>query len=253
MNKQIEATVQNMGENTSPVFAGEGQYNASQKMYAESPKYFAHIIQNLLPPSEKPYSLLDLGAYKGELVGKLREELGEGYKFDTTAVDINKEALDHNDSAEHKVVSPLEKLPLKDHSADVAIMRLVLQWNTPEAQKNIIEELARVVKRFGIIQHVGADSSDPDAWREKMTNLLNGKEIPKLKRAMHFYSSRDEVEGWMKDLEINFQRLKNRKIENGSEVFSERFGLSDEEKLKTKDILGDKDYFDQTTWVVFPK
>ncbi len=80
--------------------------------------------------------------------------------------------------------------------------------------------------------------------------MLDGKEIPKLKRIDHYFSSRNEIEKWMQENKINFERLMERKIENLEDVFIERYNLNDGESLKTKEILGDKNYIIQTTWLI---
>ena len=249
----MEIKAQNMGVNTSEVFAGRGESEAGGKFYTETPDYFSNIIRNILPPSDQPYSILDMGAFRGELLSGITEKLRGEYEFQTIGVDINEEALKKNLSSQTKILSSLDKLPLEDHSVDVALMRYVLQWNNPERQKAIISELARVVKRIGIIQHVGCDNDDPKGWREKMDDLFDGKEIPKMKRGEHYFSSRDEVEQWMKEQDINFQRLQDRRINDGADVYRERYNLTEIENGEMLKILGDKNFFMQSAWIVYPK
>jgi hypothetical protein len=124
-----------------------------------------------------------------------------------------------------------------------------LQWNNAEKQKKILKEAERVVNDFAIIQHVGADNEDKDLWRDRVNNLLGGK-VDKLKRNDYFFSSRDEIEIWMKEQNISFNRIQDRKVEKFSNLFFERYDLDGEEKLKTENILGDKDYVIQTTWLI---
>jgi len=61
-----------------------------------------------------------------------------GYKFQTTAVDINKVALINNQIAGQKIIADAEKMPFADKSVDVIIVRYMLQWNFAEKQKKIL-------------------------------------------------------------------------------------------------------------------
>lgn len=193
----------------------------------------------------------DIGSFKGELLDSLIKILPE-YKFKTIAVDINEKALEEN-SAEEKIFADASKLPFEDNSIDIEIVRFLLQWNSWEKQKEIIRQIARTTKEFALIEHGGADSIDSDEWRKNMDRLFEGKEVPKLKRGEHFFSSRDEIEQMMKEEGIRFERIREKVIQNIAEIYAERFGLSKEDYLKTKEILADKNFFIQTDWVIYPK
>ena len=52
---------------------------------------------------------------------------------------------------------------------------------------------------------------------------------------------------------IKFERINEKIIIDIAEIYSERFGLSEEEFIKTKEILADKNFFVQTDWVIYPK
>lgn len=243
--------IPNMGEDTSRVFSGEYIYPATKEMYAETAEFFASEIKKRLPEREEPYVLVDVGAFQGELLAELLKKM-PGYKFQTTALDINEVALKKNQVAGQEVVADAEKMPFADKSVDVVIVRCVLQWNSAEKQKRILKEIARVVKKFALVEHIGADVVDTNNWRAKMDDLLDGEEVLKMKRGEHFFSSADEVEEWLKQSGVVFERLKDRKINDGAGVYIERFGLNSAEAEKTCKILADKNYFLQTDWIIYP-
>ncbi len=240
------------GEQGGVVFRGEGRFKASQELYAQSAENFANLIKEKLPVRDEPYLLADLGGHKGELLGNILEKLPE-YDFKTIAIDLNEDALAQNVGAGEKIVASLDKLPLADKSIDVAVARYVLVWNEYEWQKAILNEIARVVKKFGIIEHAGAPSDDTEAWRQNLNNLFNGGQVPALKRDMHFFSSRDEVEKLMRGSGIRFECISEKKVNGVSDVFIEKWKLGSNDAGKTKEILGDKDYIVQTRWVIYPR
>lgn len=250
MNRKEQ--IPNMGDNTSRVFKGEYMSLANKEMYAETAKFFADEIKKRLPPREEPYILVDAGSFQGELLAELLERL-PGYKFQTTALDINGVALENNQATSQKVIADAEKMPFADKSVDVVIARYMLQWNFAEKQKKILKEIARVTKEFALIEHVGADTVDADSWRERVDDLFDGEEVPKMKRGEHFFSSKDEVEEWLQQSGITFERIKDRRIDNAADVYIERFGLNDAEAGETRNVLGDKNYFLQTDWIINPK
>lgn len=243
----------NQGEKTSDVFAGKYKFLPTKELYGESAYFISHIIQKLLPPfgnTENRYEFADLGSFKGELLGNILAEL-PAHHFHTTAVDINESALKEN-HADQKIIAALDRLPIKNGSQDVVLARYVLVWNEPEQQKKILKEIARITKGVAVVQHAGADSENSDQWRARLNDLLDGQEIPKLKREGHFFSSREEVEKWLEEDNIHFERLAERKIDNFSDVFIERFDLNENDRKIMKNILNEKDYIFQTTWLIFP-
>lgn len=173
------------------------------------------------------------------------------YNFHTLGIDTEL-ALKENYVAQEKIPANLTKLPLKDKSVDLAMMRYVLQWNSQESQQKILQEIARVIKGFAIIQHVGADNTYTELWRHNFNDVLDGQEVPKLERHGHFVSSRAEIESWMKEQKINFQRLSERKVDKISDVLIERYALNEDEASTTREVLADKDYIIQTTWLILP-
>jgi ubiquinone/menaquinone biosynthesis C-methylase UbiE len=246
-----EKIVPDMGDNTSRVFAGETQSNANIEMYQQTAEFFADEIKKRLPVRDASYTMIDVGSFQGELLANIIEKLSE-YHFETTAIDINQQALRKNFSSDSRVVAHAEALPFDNQSVDIAIVRYVLQWNSAEKQKQILMELARTVKEFALVEHLGSDVIDAEEWRGRMSKLFDGSEIAKLKRVDYFLSSRDEIEEWMQQNGIKFERLKDRVIENVADAFIERFSLNSDEAEKTKQILGDKNYIRQTDWIVFP-
>jgi SAM-dependent methyltransferase len=240
-----------MGVDTSHVFSGNVKSEALKKFYGESAKLFADLIKRFLPVSEGGYTLADLGSFKGELLEKILEELGADFHIKTIAIDINEEALKGN-TADERVVSSVDALPIADKTIDISIMRYVLQWNSFEKQREILKEMDRVTKKLAIIQHCCPDDPNANEWREHMDDVLDGEEVAKMKRSGHYFSSPSEVEGLMTDLGIRFQRISELNIRGVSEIFIERYALSTEEAEKVRRIFGKFDYQNIATWVILP-
>ncbi|MFA7302751.1 MAG: class I SAM-dependent methyltransferase [Candidatus Paceibacterota bacterium] len=248
---RLRRKVLEMGESTSKVFSGESELTANKEAYAETGEFFADQIRPLLTDKDATYTIADIGSYKGELLGDIIAQLPE-YRFHTIAVDTNSDALREN-TANEKVVADAGKLPFQDRSIDIVIVRYLLQWNSPEKQQQILKEIARIVKKRALIEHAGAPVLDTEDWRRKSDTLFLGAEIPKMKREGHFFASREEVEQWMTEFSIPFERTKDRVIENAADIYIERYALNDGEAAKAKQILGDSNRFQQTDWALFPE
>jgi len=246
-----EERILDMGRDTSVVFAGKAKSPANIEMYGQTADLFASEIRKKLLARQEAYSLLDVGSFQGELLSELLKKL-PGYNMEATAVDANTVALRSNRAAKKVVVATAESLPFADKSFDIAIMRYVLQWNTEDVQKRILSELMRVVKGFILIEHVGCDPEEAKVWRDRLDVLFTGKDVPKLKRTNYLFSSRDEVEQWMKELNAHFERVRDRSLNDGADTYIERYALTTEEAQKTRELFGDRNYFQQTDWVVFP-
>jgi len=237
------------GDGASKVFKGEGMFQATNEVYNESANLFADVIKNHLSP-EGVAMLADIGSYQGEFLTDVLDKLPE-YAFDTIAVEMNENALSYN-SANQRVLAGAEKLPFENNSIDIILCRNVLQWNSMEKQKEIVRELARVVHKIAIVQHAGADDISPEEWRNAMDKVFDAKEISQVQRSGRFFSSAKELEDWMHDEKIQFKKVQEKTIENLSDIFIEKYNLPENEALMMKNILGDKDYIQQTTWIIFP-
>ncbi len=238
-----------MGNASSRAFAGESRFTAGQEIYGQTVGIFTEQIRSRLIP-ERTYTLADVGSYQGELLTNLTDALPE-YTFRTIALDNNREALTHN-KADQIIVSQGEALPFDDQSIDVVIARYMLQWNDAENQKRILHEMARSMRKLGLIEHVGGDNDDPDIWRQHINRLFSDTHLPQLNRSGHFFSSAAEVEKWMDELGIHYKRIDYQYINNGTDVYVERYGLNDEESLIAKTVMGEKNYFYKTDWVLLP-
>ena len=241
---------QNMGEAASDIFAGKSEESeAIQKIYNKSPLIYAEIIRRYLPAISKLYKLVDLGSHKGELVKTLLFRLPE-YKFQVIALDTDEDSLSENKNVDYKIVADAEKIPLADKSVDLVIARYILQWNSLEKQKRILSEIKRIVSNIAIVEHVGADNQYPDVWRERINDLFDGEEVPKLKRKNYYFSSRDEIERWMSEAGIKFERILDEVVQNGVGIFTKRYNLSEKEVEKVRKVLAEKDYICHTVWVI---
>ncbi len=241
----------NMGEGTSSIFAGHGGTETNSINYGESPLFFANEIKKRLKVSPDPYVLMDIGTFKGELLGNIIELLPE-YKFETIGVDINSEALDENNIVDSKILGDARNLPLEDRSVDIVVVRYVLQWNTMESQKDILQEIARVIRKFAIIECVGPDNLNAILWREHSDELLSGKKVEKMKRGDNYFASEQEIQDWLDKLGIKFEKLRSRNVPGLSNVYIERYLLDEVEAKMTREILSGTDYLNQSDWLILP-
>lgn len=250
--KQGAFIVGRQGDGATEIFSGESKNTVVEKMYGESAPYFAEIIRNFLVARELSYEILDIGTFRGELLSKVITELGEQYRFNKTGIDLEKDALVGNNNLDEKILGDAADMPFSDKAFDVVLCRYVLQWNNVDRQKQIISELQRVNRGFVIIQHAGSGDEDADEWKEKIHELVFGG-VPKVSRAQGYFSSPSEIERWMEELNISFKRLQYRRLDGLSSVFAEKYKLTKEEENKVSEILGDKNYIYQTTWIVGEK
>ena len=128
-----------------------------------------------------------------------------------------------------------------------------MQWNNPEKQKEILGELARTIGKFALVEHGGAPSEQAEDYRTRWERIYSGNEVPKMKRTGHFFSSANEVEQWMKERGIRFERLKEKRIDQMSTTYEQRYNLSGEELQKVREIIGNDDFYILTDWVIYPK
>lgn len=249
---QNQKPVYDMGNATGGIFKGNSISDSIKQIYGESAGLFSKLIKSKLIDTEKEYTLLDVGSSKGELLSDILECLPE-YKFKITITDTNPDAVTQNCINGKKIVADAESLPFDDKSFDIVLMRYVLQFNLLENQKNIISEISRVVKSFAIIQHGGADSFDPESWREKVNKIFIDNELPQIKRSGMYWSTAEEIENHMDSKNIKYERILSKKIQGLSQPFIERYSLGVEQAAKLRTMLGNKDFLTQTTWVIFSK
>lgn len=239
---------QNQGLATSKVFAGHGNSTAAHQLYGQSATHIASLLHEHLPMRDEPYVLVDIGSYKGELWQEIVHLLPE-HTFHVIAIDINEAALADN-PAHEKLVANVTHLPLMDRSADVVICRYVLQWNTPAQQQLILREIGRIVRRVGILQHAGSNPYDIN-HRLHIEAVMDGR-IAALHRTDCYYSTKAEIETWMRTLDLTFSMCADRRINNLSDSFIERYVLDDDMVRAMKEGFGAYDYIMQTTWAIAP-
>ena len=249
LNK-VPKPIYHMGIKTSDVFRGKSELGPVREIYGESAKFFSEIIRSKFV-ADKRRSLLDIGSAKGELLSEMLGYLPE-YEFDVTATDTNPYAIDEN-PAKNKIVADAESLPIDDNTIDITLMRYVLQFNSLNSQENILKEVQRVTKEIAIVQHGGADSVDSDSWRSCVDQIFHSSELLPLNRDGILYSSQNEVESMMDKNNIRYERIQSRRIEGLSQAFIERYSLNEGQIKLIKNMLGDKDYIMQTTWIIYPE
>lgn len=246
-NETEEARL-NQGIRASEIFSGKVEAKPLKKVFGESAQFFSDIIRNKLTPGN--YNLADFGTHKGELLENVCSSLPD-FNFHTVGIDLEAN-LRENKAAQEKVAADLGKIPMEDKSVDIGFARYALHWNDIEKQEQILKEIARTVKDFAIIQHVGADAENPMKWRERVNDLLDGKEIPKLERHGHLFSSSQEVEKILIDNNIPFEKVSERCVPGLSEILSQRFSLNEKEKQLAEEMLKNNDYIMQITWIIKP-
>lgn len=234
----------NQGINAEKIFRGIGQSNASKLFYNESASLFSQIIRNNLKTGK--YTLVDLGGHKGELINQLLDLLPE-YVFEASVID-EEDGIEGARQIQ-KIKTDIINNPLPDKSIDVAIMRYVLPWNAFEKQKPILHEISRICRGICIIQHQGADSANPIPLQQASLKLFSGI-VPKLKRENGFFTESSQIEAWMNEFNIQFEKLQERRIETLSEMFIEKFNLAGDDAISVQEILKGCDYIMQTTWVL---
>lgn len=244
----VEEERLNQGAKAPDIFSGKIEVAPVKKIFGESAELFADIIKKRLGANSGTFRLADFGSHYGELLENVCKLLPE-YNLQTVGIDLESN-LRENKAAQEKVSANLAHIPMGDKSVDFGFARYILHWNNPEKQKQILKEIARIVKDFAIIQHVGADSENPAQWRDKVDDLLDGKEISKLERHGHFFTSSQELEKWMTESGIPFERVSEIRVENLSETLCQRFSLDKNEKQTAKTILASNDYIMQTTWII---
>lgn len=235
------------GEKASEIFSGKVEVGPVKKIFSDSAELFADIIRGRLTAGGD-YRLADFGSYKGELLENVCKLL-PGFNLHTIGIDL-KNNLEENEVAQEKIISDLCDINLENKSVDLGFARYVLHWNSPEKQKQILKEIVRIIKDFTIIQHVGADNKNPETWRQKLDDLLDGEEISKLERHGHFFSSSDELEKWMAENNISFEKILEVCVNDLAETLAQRFSLNESEKQIAREMLSGSDYIMQTTWVI---
>lgn len=232
------------GLKASEVFSGKGQSGASKLFYNESADLFAGVIRKNFQPGQ--YSLADLGGHKGEFLNELLTKLPE-YKFKSIIIDQESGLIPELKA--DKIVGNIKNTALPDKSIDLVILRYVLAWDTLEDQKLILAEIARICKGITIIQHQGADSSNPEPLQKALARLFSG-EIPDLKREEGFFTESKQIENWLNELGVNYEKIQERKIEPVSDLFIDKFGLIVSEQDWVKNVFSNCDYTNQSTFVL---
>jgi len=241
-----------MGCATSAVFAGHGVSAINRLLYAQTAPLFAEQVRSRLPATAKPYRLLDIGTFKGELLGNILEAMPE-YRFQTVGIDIDERALNSNGAAEFRILGSADRIPLGDRSVDLAISRYVLQWNDPERQKEILHEVSRTIRHFSLLTHNGPEAVNAADWRGKQDLLFTGVAIPRLKRHGCFFASPAEIEQWLDELGIPYDRLDSRTLEGVDAMYQERYALDAGEAAQVRSILGDHNYVAHSDWILYPQ
>lgn len=234
----------NQGANSEKAFHGVGNAGAIKLFYGESASLFANTIRSNYKPGK--YTLADLGGHKGELLADILKELPD-YDFDSVIID-KVEGLDKNIKA-RKIVGDIIDSKISNKSIDIVMMRYVLPWDAYERQKSIIQEVKRICRGIAIIQHQGAPDDNPKLLQDSSLKLWSGV-IPVLKRDYGFFTEAKQVERWMDELSIKYEKIDQKYIETLSEMFIEKFRLNEHDAENTKEILKGCDGITITTWIL---
>jgi SAM-dependent methyltransferase len=230
MNKQ--------GVNAEKLFHGKGESIASKLFYNESADLFAEAIRKCLKPGK--YTLTDLGGHRGEFLSEIIAKVPE-YQFDSIIIDSDTGACQEF----KKIIADISNTGIVDESIDVVIVRYVLAWNSLEKQRQILNEIKRICRGICIIQHQGTEENNSLLFQKDF-----GYVIPKMRRSDGVFTDPKQLELWMKEFEINFEKIQDRRIDGLSEIAIEKYALDDKESFKIRKLLDGRDYIIQTSWIL---
>jgi len=236
--------MKNQGKNASPLFKGMSQSREATLFYGESVDLFAQIVKKNFVPGT--YTLADLGGNKGEFLSKVTEKLPE-YSFKSYVVDVNL-GIEIGLNAE-KIDGNILENKFEDKSIDIVFLRYALSWNPFDKQKDVLKEVSRICKGVTIIQHQGYNDVQISEQDKVFSKIFDGR-IPEIARNDYFPTNLSQVEKWMSELGLRFSRVQNRKVENISNLFIEKYRLNEKDAQLIKDILSGCDYLMQTCWVL---
>jgi ubiquinone/menaquinone biosynthesis C-methylase UbiE len=135
--------------------AAVGKGKALEQLYGgffgsrKNCELFAQNIPNELYEI-KNTTIVDAGSSQGVLGNYIREKLAnKGNKAELIMVDTNKVAMEQSPVKANKVVGNLIENPLANESADIVILRSVLQYVETKDQITILEEIYRILKPGG--------------------------------------------------------------------------------------------------------
>ncbi|MFA5871568.1 MAG: class I SAM-dependent methyltransferase [Parcubacteria group bacterium] len=137
--------------------AAGGQGESLEKIYngyfssRENCEIFAENIPPEIFELENP-TIIDAGSSQGILGNYIREKfIASSKKAKLVMVDMNKVAMEKSPVQADKVVGDLVKNPLPDESADIVLLRSVLQYVEGKDQAAILRQIYRVLKPGGIL------------------------------------------------------------------------------------------------------
>lgn len=111
----------------------------------------AHIPSRLF--SLEVPTIVDVGASQGTLGSYVTDKfLEHGSKPRLVLVDLNEEALSNSMVDAEKIVSDAKKVPIRESSVDIVLLRSVLHYESAlENQKKILEEMHRMLVPGGVL------------------------------------------------------------------------------------------------------
>lgn len=117
----------------------------------ENCELLAQYIPEELYSLESP-TIVDAGSSQGILGNYVREEFAKrGSKPRLVMIDTNSVAMKQSQVQAEKIVGNLTESPLISESADLVILRSVLQYVAMEEQIKILEEINRILKPGGVL------------------------------------------------------------------------------------------------------
>jgi len=127
--------------------AAAGKGKALEKLYGgffgsrKNCEIFAENIPSEILKLENP-TIVDAGSSQGILGNYIREKfIAGGKKAKLVMVDLNKVAMEQSPVQADKVVGNLVENPLCDESADIVILRSVLQYVEKKDQAEILKQI----------------------------------------------------------------------------------------------------------------
>jgi ubiquinone/menaquinone biosynthesis C-methylase UbiE len=137
--------------------AGEGKARALEELYQgffgseENCEIFARHIPNEIYDRENA-TIVDAGSSQGTLGNYVREKFRKnGSDARLVMIDTNAVAMKQSSVQAEKIEASLMETPLASETADLVILRSVLQYVEPKYQAKILEEIKRILKPGGIL------------------------------------------------------------------------------------------------------
>lgn len=218
--------------------AAEGKGKILEELYQgffgskENCEIFAHDIPQEMF-DRNPATIVDAGSSQGILGNYIKEQfLSRGSSAELIMLDTNDIAMKQSPVMAEKVNADLRENPLRNESADIVILRSVLQYAKPDDQVLILKEIRRILKTDGVLVSQFC-SYDSQKEAECFNNLF-----AIAKRSVNFCGKKELIK---LHEEIFSEIVKVAEgptlYETFDEFFKERINATQEQIIKSKEYI----------------